>query len=150
MEENKKQPEVPGEIRPEVEAPSMISMIKSFGKDFGKWVKDGAPATSPADYIERLTACNNCPHLIKKHMRTTTCPDDPQRWKPQDGTPKTEAEKRMKAEHEEAQKTDALERELLAKKKAAGEPSTLTGTEIDKAKEDKYTSFEELPTSDDV
>ena len=106
MKENKGKPE---EVKPlEVEPPSMFSMIKSFGKDLGKWVSEGAPATTPADYIERLTACNNCPHLQKKHMRcgkcgcmvehkakwrTTTCPDTPTRWKPQDATPKTKQEK---------------------------------------------------------
>jgi len=113
MSEDKNQP-VPEEVKP----PSMLTMIKTFGVELKKWVAAGSPVTTPADYIERLTACNNCPHLVKKKMRcgkcgcavehkakwrTTTCPDTPQRWKPQDPTPKTTLEIAAKERDEEKQ-----------------------------------------------
>ena len=113
----------------EVKPPSMLTMIKSFARDYKIWAAAGHPATSAADYIERLTACKACPHLIEKHMRcgkcgclvehkakwrTTTCPDDPQRWKPQDPNPQNAQEAKLKAQQIEDKQ---IEDELLEIKK---------------------------------
>ena len=78
----------------EPKTPSIFQMAKNFSKELAKYIKEGAPNVSNSVYIERLEACNTCPHLIKKQMRcgcmlehkakwkTTTCPDKPERWKP--------------------------------------------------------------------
>lgn len=161
MEENKKnQPE-------EVKPPSMFQMMKSFGKELGKWVKEGVPATSPADYIQRLNACKACPHLIEKHMRcgkcgcmiehkakwrTTTCPDDPPRWKSLEQGPQTKAEaayfNKQKIQHEQA----ILEKEAQeAKRKKLNLPLSeavdITPEEVEEYKKNKeagYTDYEDV------
>tara|TARA_R110002074_G_scaffold112987_1_gene241474 strand:- start:591 stop:1019 length:429 start_codon:yes stop_codon:yes gene_type:complete len=106
----------------EVKPPSLIQMIKNFGKEYKKWAKEGHPTLSAADYTERLTACKACPHLIADKMRcgkcgcmvehkakwrTTTCPDDPQRWKSQDPNPKTRAEAALREQQRKAAEDDA-------------------------------------------
>ena len=78
---------------------------KEFSNELVKYVKEGAPNVSSNDYAARLDACQKCPHLIPKHMRcglcgcmiqhkakwkTTSCPDDPPRWAPQNHTPNVE------------------------------------------------------------
>tara|TARA_R110002020_G_scaffold118530_2_gene270809 strand:+ start:297 stop:584 length:288 start_codon:yes stop_codon:yes gene_type:complete len=77
--------------------PSMFEMVKTFGKELTKYIKEGAPNVTPTEYVERLKECGTCEHLIKKSMRcglcgcllqhkakwsTTDCPDKPSRWKP--------------------------------------------------------------------
>ncbi len=77
--------------------PSIWDMTKSFSKDLAKYVAEGAPNVSNQDYIERLSDCNSCEHIIRDKMRcgkcgcliehkakwkTTTCPIN--KWKPQD------------------------------------------------------------------
>tara|TARA_R110002051_G_scaffold323311_2_gene416488 strand:+ start:1230 stop:1727 length:498 start_codon:yes stop_codon:yes gene_type:complete len=81
----------------EPKPPSIFQMAKTFAGELTKYIKEGAPNVSNKVYIERLEACNTCPHLIKSSMRcglcgcllehkakwkTTTCPDKPERWKP--------------------------------------------------------------------
>ena len=78
--------------------PSLFQMMRSFTKELTKYVSEGAPNVSSEDYADRLDVCDACPHLIKQSMRcglcgcliehkakwqTTTCPDNPQRWKEQ-------------------------------------------------------------------
>jgi len=170
MKENKEKQSIlartiPEEVKPlEVEPPSMFSMIKSFGKDLGKWVSEGAPATTPADYIERLTACNNCPHLQKKHMRcgkcgcmvehkakwrTTTCPDTPTRWKPQDATPKTKQEKVVREQQIFDKENEEVIKALQEIKKSEGKEMIVTRGEVEdykKQQSDKgYVEFEDVP-----
>ena len=75
--------------------PSMFQMVKSFGKELTKYIKEGAPNVTPKQYVDRLRECKICPHIIEKSMRcglcgcllqhkaqwsTTTCPDKPSRW----------------------------------------------------------------------
>ena len=163
MEENK---EIPKEVK-EVKPPSMIQMMKSFGRDLGTWVAQGAPATSPGDYAERLAACKACPHLIEKHMRcgkcgclvehkakwrTTTCPDDPQRWKPQDARPKTPQEEIARKEQIKQRELAQLEREALDDKRKRlnipqEEPVEVTKAEVDEYianKNKEYTDYEDV------
>ena len=156
----------------EEKAPSMLQMIKSFGKDLGNWVKEGAPVTSPADYIERLTACKNCPHFIEKHMRcgkcgclvehkakwrTTVCPDNPPRWKPQNAAPKTAAEKQMverqAQENKERDEDMKIEDKIIQDKKQRGEEEGVTDIEVKAYKEERdkgYVDFEEISDPKDV
>tara|TARA_Y100000361_G_C11129578_1_gene328061 strand:- start:266 stop:565 length:300 start_codon:yes stop_codon:yes gene_type:complete len=78
--------------------PSIFQMLKSFSGEALKHIANKGRNVSKEDYADRLDACNSCEHLIKKHMRcglcgclvqfkakweTTTCPDEPQRWKKQ-------------------------------------------------------------------
>lgn len=152
---------------PEAKPPSMLTMIKSFARDYKIWAQAGHPSTSAADYIERLTACKACPHLVEKHMRcgkcgclvehkakwrTTTCPDDPQRWKPQDPNPQTEHEARMRAQQLEDK---TIEQELLALKKRQNPDSDehgFTREELlaykrerqQKKADDEYTDYEDV------
>ena len=78
--------------------PSLFQMLKSFSKEVLTHIANGRKNVSTKDYAERLEACYSCPHLIKHNMRcglcgclvqhkakweTTTCPDNPQRWKEQ-------------------------------------------------------------------
>tara|TARA_R110000787_G_scaffold283427_1_gene396193 strand:- start:1278 stop:1601 length:324 start_codon:yes stop_codon:yes gene_type:complete len=87
--------------------PSAFSMVKSFAKDIGKYVKEGAPNVSEESYAKRLEACGKCPFLIKEKMRcgkcgclvehkakwkTTTCPDAPSKWAVEILTTKSEHE----------------------------------------------------------
>lgn len=76
--------------------PSIFTMAKNFAKDLGKYIKEGAPNVTHAQYTKRLETCNTCPHLRKEQnmrcglcgclveqkakWRTTTCPDKPPRW----------------------------------------------------------------------
>tara|TARA_R100001443_G_scaffold114560_2_gene130747 strand:+ start:1367 stop:1969 length:603 start_codon:yes stop_codon:yes gene_type:complete len=77
--------------------PSIFKMAANFAKDLTKYVKEGAPNVTHKQYLARLEACKKCPHLIEPTMRcgkcgcllehkakwrTTTCPDEPQRWEP--------------------------------------------------------------------
>ena len=79
------------------ELPSIFKMASNFAKDLTKYVKEGAPNVTHKQYLARLEACKKCPHLIaptmrcgkcgcmlehKAKWRTTTCPDNPQRWDP--------------------------------------------------------------------
>tara|TARA_Y100001938_G_C7861893_1_gene316002 strand:- start:180 stop:494 length:315 start_codon:yes stop_codon:yes gene_type:complete len=79
--------------------PSIFQMLKSFTKEVGTYVANGAPNVSTEDYAERLDACMSCNYLMKKSMRcglcgcvlqfkakmkTAECPDKPSRWKEQD------------------------------------------------------------------
>ena len=81
----------------ENKTPGIWAMAKSFSKDLAKYVAEGAPNVSEADYRQRLADCNACEHLIKDRMRcgkcgcliehkakwkTTTCPIN--KWKAQD------------------------------------------------------------------
>ena len=110
-----KEPENNPEAK-EQKPPSMLTMIKSFARDYKVWAKAGHPSTTAADYIERLTACKACPHLIEKHMRcgkcgclvehkakwrTTTCPIS--KWKPQDIS---DLKAKAKADKEAAEKIE--------------------------------------------
>ena len=136
----------------EVKPPSLVQMIKNFGKEYKAWAAEGHPTLSAADYTERLTACKACPHLIEKHMRcgkcgcmvehkakwrTTTCPDVPQRWKAQDPTPKTK---------EEAALREQQTQESLAKARGEAEkmdhPPIVRDGPDDKSVE--YTDFEDV------
>jgi len=136
-------------IAKEEKAPSMLTMIKSFSRDLKLWIKEGTPCTTPADYIERLTACKACPHIKKDLMRcgkcgclvehkakwrTTACPDDPPRWKPQNVMPQTKAEERHRVE----QRQKKQEHEEYVRKQKSME---------EKMKKDQegYTDFEEIP-----
>ena len=70
-------------------------MVKSFAKEVTTYISQGAPNVSTEEYINRLDACNTCPHLRKEKMscglcgcfvqhkakwKTTKCPDNPTRW----------------------------------------------------------------------
>ena len=81
--------------------PTLFQMLKTFTKDTAEFVASGAPLVTRTDYAERLDACLSCEHIQKKHMRcglcgcmlqlkakmkTSTCPDKPSRWKPQQVT----------------------------------------------------------------
>ena len=100
--------------------PSIFQMAKNFSADLAKYIKEGAPNVSNKDYVERLEACNACPHLIKKSMRcglcgcllehkakwkTTTCPHKPSKWKEQYIDPKT-AMQMEAAKEEERQRLE--------------------------------------------
>jgi hypothetical protein len=76
--------------------PSIFQMVKTFGKELTKYIKEGAPNVTPDQYVARLNECKKCPHLIKHSMRcglcgcllehkakwkTSDCPDRPGRWK---------------------------------------------------------------------
>tara|TARA_Y100000593_G_scaffold60835_1_gene112814 strand:+ start:4238 stop:4777 length:540 start_codon:yes stop_codon:yes gene_type:complete len=76
--------------------PSLFQMARGFAKDLAKYVAEGAPNVTSEEYLDRLDACNACPHLMKESMRcglcgcliehkakwkTTECPDSPTRWK---------------------------------------------------------------------
>ena len=78
--------------------PSIFQMLKSFSAEAVKHIANKGANVSSEDYAERLDTCNSCEYLKKKHMRcglcgclvqfkakweTTTCPDDPPRWKEQ-------------------------------------------------------------------
>lgn len=82
---------------PEQKLPSLFSMIKSFGKDLTKYIKEGAPNVSIEDYAQRLDVCMQCPSYIKSSARcgecgcllehkakwkTSTCPIN--KWAPQE------------------------------------------------------------------
>jgi len=149
----------------EQKPPSMLTMIKSFARDYKTWAQAGHPSTSPADYIERLTACKACPHLIEKHMRcgkcgcmvehkakwrTTTCPDNPQRWKPQDPNPKNTQEAKLRSQQIE---DDQIEKELMELKKKQNPDAKSHGFTREellqyrrdrKAKEEEYTDYEDV------
>tara|TARA_R100001082_G_C4293908_1_gene129409 strand:+ start:414 stop:695 length:282 start_codon:yes stop_codon:yes gene_type:complete len=75
--------------------PSMAKMLGNFVKSSATWIAHGAKIVDAEQYLERLTACKECPHLIKQKMRcgvcgcfieakarmkTATCPDKPSRW----------------------------------------------------------------------
>ena len=75
--------------------PTMFEMVKTFGKELTKYIKEGAPNVTPDQYVKRLLACKECPHIIERSMRcnlcgcklehkakwrTTDCPDTPGRW----------------------------------------------------------------------
>ena len=162
-----KEPENNPEAK-EQKPPSMLTMIKSFARDYKVWAKAGHPSTTAADYIERLTACKACPHLIEKHMRcgkcgclvehkakwrTTTCPDDPQRWKAQDPTPQSESEEKLRQQQIEEKN---LSDELLTIKKKQNPDSTshsFTQEEMlaykrekkaQEAREDDYIDYEDV------
>jgi hypothetical protein len=78
--------------------PSLFQMMRSFTKEVTKYISEGAPNVSSEEYADRLAMCEECPSLIKGSMRcglcgcliehkakwkTTKCPDNPERWKPQ-------------------------------------------------------------------
>ena len=75
--------------------PSIFKMATNFAKDLGKYIKEGAPNVTHAQYTRRLEACTKCPNLELMSMRctlcgcavehkakwkTTNCPDKPSRW----------------------------------------------------------------------
>ena len=75
--------------------PSMSKMLGNFVKSSAEWIAKGAKIVSADEYLDRLAACKDCPHLVEKHMRcglcgcflemkarmkTSTCPDKPSRW----------------------------------------------------------------------
>lgn len=81
-----------------VKPPSTLQMIANFAKAMVTFIGKGAPIVNLKDYKQRINACGECPHLRKNHMRcglcgcyvehkakmkTSTCPDTPQRWNPQ-------------------------------------------------------------------
>jgi len=81
-----------------VTPPSMWEMAKNFSKELTTYIAQGQPNVSEEDYEDRLAECNACPLLLKRKMRcgkcgcliehkakwkTTTCPDNPPRWKEQ-------------------------------------------------------------------
>ena len=53
--------------------PSMFQMVKSFGKELTKYIKEGAPYVTPKQYVDRLRECKICPHIIEKSMRCGLC-----------------------------------------------------------------------------
>tara|TARA_R110000824_G_scaffold20142_4_gene76445 strand:- start:5210 stop:5506 length:297 start_codon:yes stop_codon:yes gene_type:complete len=78
--------------------PSIFQMLKSFSVEALTHIANKGKNISSEDYADRIDQCNSCPNLIKKNMRcklcgclvqfkakweTTTCPDQPPRWKPQ-------------------------------------------------------------------
>ena len=75
--------------------PSFFQMAKNFTQAAGKHIANGMKAVSQEIYLDRLNACNTCPHLIqekkqcglcgcmlehKAKWETSTCPDEPSRW----------------------------------------------------------------------
>lgn len=78
--------------------PTIFQMIKNFSKDVILYIKSGQQNVTVEDYKDRLNTCKQCPYLNEEKMRcklcgcllehkakwkTTTCPDNPKRWKPQ-------------------------------------------------------------------
>ena len=57
----------------EPKPPSLFKMIRTFGSELAKYVKEGAPNVSPEDYALRLDTCMQCPKLIKSSMRCGSC-----------------------------------------------------------------------------
>jgi len=57
----------------EPKPPSLFKMIRTFGSELAKYVKEGAPNVSPEDYALRLDTCMQCPQLIKSSMRCGSC-----------------------------------------------------------------------------
>lgn len=53
--------------------PSIFRMVKSFTKELGKWIKEGAPNVTPEQYAARLDVCNTCDLLKKESMRCGAC-----------------------------------------------------------------------------
>jgi len=53
--------------------PSIFRMVKSFTKELGKWIKEGAPSVTPEQYAARLDVCNTCDFLKKESMRCGAC-----------------------------------------------------------------------------
>ena len=114
--------------------PSILKMASNFASDLVKYVKEGAPNVSQRTYVERLDACKKCPHLLPENMRcgkcgcllehkakwkTTTCPDEPSRWRPlylsHDDTKKVAAAKKIyernKKHEAEQAKEDSKEKQ---------------------------------------
>lgn len=75
--------------------PSFFQMAKNFTKSLKDHVANGMVSVPQLVYMERLDACNKCPHLILKTKRcgkcgcmlehkakweSATCPDIPSRW----------------------------------------------------------------------
>ena len=118
----KETPKVPAKPEKEkivpAKPPNVFKMMKSFGKDLGKYITAGAPNCSKEDYKERLLTCDTCPHLMRNVMRcgacgclvehkakwrTTTCPKG--KWKKQDISDlKAAAEEKAKKEKEDGAK----------------------------------------------
>ena len=108
--------------------PNIFKMAKTFAGELAKYIKEGAPNVSNKVYKERLEECNKCPHLIEDSFRcglcgcllehkakwkTTTCPDNPPRWKPVFKDKHTlQLEQNLK-DHEEA---EARKRVVMQKK----------------------------------
>ena len=75
--------------------PNIFKMATNFAKELGKYIKEGAPNVTHAQYTKRLEACIACPNLDQETVRctlcgchmehkakwlTATCPDKPSRW----------------------------------------------------------------------
>jgi hypothetical protein len=118
--------------------PSIFKMAKTFAGELAKYIKEGAPNVSNKIYLERLETCKKCPHLNKEKFscnicgcrletkakwKTTTCPDNPQRWKPIYLDPKTVRDKEaweneQKKKQEEKGKLHKSQERKLAIKRA--------------------------------
>jgi len=82
-------------------APSFFEMASNFTRAAGKHIANGMKAVTKEVYIDRLDACNRCPHLLKEKKRcglcgcnlehkakweTSECPDKPSRWNIKNGS----------------------------------------------------------------
>ena len=53
--------------------PSMKEMIKSFGIESIKWLRQGAPIVDAEEYERRLNICGACPKLNQQSTRCGVC-----------------------------------------------------------------------------
>ena len=81
--------------------PSFFQMAKNFAASASKHIANGMKAVTQEVYMDRLDACNKCPHLLEKKKRcgicgcslehkakweTSECPDKPSRWNIKNGS----------------------------------------------------------------
>tara|TARA_R100001594_G_C4028169_1_gene260701 strand:- start:864 stop:1160 length:297 start_codon:yes stop_codon:yes gene_type:complete len=57
----------------ENQGPSLFKMIRQFGSELTKYIKEGAPNVTPTDYARRLDICMSCEYLKKSAMRCGKC-----------------------------------------------------------------------------
>tara|TARA_R110000765_G_scaffold241552_1_gene344078 strand:- start:108 stop:383 length:276 start_codon:yes stop_codon:yes gene_type:complete len=76
--------------------PSFVQMVRNFAKATATHVANGMKNVSLEIYADRLSSCDDCPHLNKEKKRcglcgcmlehkakweSSECPDKPSRWK---------------------------------------------------------------------
>lgn len=53
--------------------PSFLQMMKNFATETARYIKQGAPNVTEAEYASRVQECDACPHLEREHMRCGLC-----------------------------------------------------------------------------
>ena len=139
----------------------IVNLVKQFTKEIAAYAQSGFSNVSAEDYQQRLEACNSCPNLkeggiadtcklcgcvvkMKAKLATSTCPDDPPRWNPQDPELIKQIEEKRQKDFKKRQQETAKFIKESGRKNMTPKERPSYGEEINKKIQENIDKINEL------